>query len=102
MVQIPMDKERIGAFCRNWKVAELALFGSVLRDDFSPHSDVDVLVSFLPDAKHSLFDLVRMQEDLKGILGREVDLVERTAVEQSKNYIRRKEILKSLEVIHAA
>ena len=97
-----VDKGRIAAFCRDWKVSELALFGSVLRGDFRPDSDVDVLVTFLPGARHSLFDLVRMERELAGIFGREVDLVDRTALEQSKNYIRREEILSSSEVIHAA
>ena len=74
---------------------------SVLRDDFGPESDVDVLVSFEPRVPHTLLDIVRMQEELSGILGREVDLIERTAVEQSRNYIRRKAILQSAETIHA-
>ena len=102
MAQIPVDKDRIATFCQKWKISELALFGSVLRNDFSPQSDIDILVTFLPNAGHSLFDLVHMQEELKGIFDREVDLVDRAAIEQSKNYIRRKDILSSLEVIHAA
>ena len=99
-IEIPTDE--IADFCRRWKVTELALFGSVLRGDFSPDSDVDVLVSFAPDARWSLLDLVRMQDDLKAVLDREVDLVERVAVERSENYIRRKSILSNLEVIYAA
>ena len=99
-IDIPTDE--IADFCRRWKVTELALFGSVLRGDFSPDSDVDVLVSFAPDARWSLLDLVRMQDDLKAILDREVDLVERVAVERSENYIRRKSILSNLEIIYAA
>lgn len=57
---IPIPKERIAAFCERWHVRELALFGSVLRGDFRPQSDVDVLVSFAPDAGWSLLDLVDM------------------------------------------
>jgi len=102
MVQVKIDREQIAAFCQKWQVAELSLFGSVLREDFRPTSDVDVLISFLPEARHTLFDMVHMQDELREIFGREVDLVERTAVEQSRNYIRRREILNSLEVIHAA
>lgn len=101
-ISIEVNKEQLESFCRRWKVAELALFGSVLRKDFRPDSDVDVLVCFLPEARHGLFDLVRMQEELKAILGREVDLVERTAIEHSKNYLRRKAILSSLEIVYAA
>jgi len=99
-IDIPADE--IADFCRRWKVTELALFGSVLRGDFGPDSDADVLVSFAPDAHWSLFDLVTMQDELKAILGCEVDLVERIAVERSENYIRRKSILSNMEVIYAA
>ncbi len=100
-ILVDIDKEEIAAFCRRWRIAELAVFGSVLRDDFRPDSDVDVLVRFYPDAGYGLFALSRMQDELQHILGRKVDLVERTAIEQSRNYIRRKEILGSLETIYA-
>ena len=100
--QIVIPKGKIADFCRRWKVTELALFGSALRGDFGPDSDVDVLVSFAPDAHWSLFDLVTMQEELRTIFGREVDLLQRVAVERSENYIRRKSILSNLEVIYAA
>jgi hypothetical protein len=80
----------------------LSFFGSVLRDDFSPDSDVDVLVEFLPEAKHSLFDLVRMQNELKDILGREVDLISRRGVEASRNHLRKRAILESAEVVYGA
>ena len=101
-LQLAIPEEEIASFCHRWKVNELALFGSVLRGDFGPDSDVDVLVSFAPDARWSLFDLVTMQDELQAILGREVDLLDRVAVEQSENYIRRKAILSNLEVIYAA
>ena len=99
-IDIPLDT--ISAFCKRWHVKELALFGSVLRDDFGPESDVDVLVRFEPQAPHTLLDMARMQADLDRILGQEVDLIERTAVEQSRNYIRRTSILRSAETIYAA
>ena len=101
MVHISIDREKIAMFCRRWQVDELALFGSVLREDFRPDSDVDVLVQFLPEARHSLFDLARMQMELEEIFGRQVDLVERSAIEKSRNYIRRKAILSSLETVYA-
>src|SRR5262249_32835975 len=100
--RIPIDREKIAEFCRRWKITEFALFGSVLRDDFRPDSDVDVLVTFAPDTRYSLFDLVHMQDELKQIFGREVDLVERKAVERSENYIRRKHILSSVEPVYVA
>jgi hypothetical protein len=97
---LKIPKARIAAFCQHWKVAEMALFGSVLREDFGPASDVDVLVSFMPEATWGLFDLATMQEELEAMLEREVDLVSRAAVEQSDNYIRSKHILNTLEVIY--
>ena len=100
--RIAVSDEQVAAFCRQWRIVELALFGSVLRDDFGPESDVDVLVTFAPSARWSLLDLVRMQEELTAVLGRKVDLVERAAVEQSENYIRRRHILQSLEPVYVA
>jgi predicted nucleotidyltransferase len=100
--KINIPKDKIEVFCRRWKIKEFALFGSVLREDFRPDSDIDVLVTFAADAHWSLFDLVSMQEELKHILGREVDLVERRSVERSENYIRRRHILQSQEPIYVA
>ena len=94
--------EEITAFCKRWRVTELALFGSVLRDDFGPESDIDVLVRFDSQARHTLLDIAQMENELSRMLGREVDLIERTAVEKSRNYIRRKAILESAETIYAA
>lgn len=99
-VEIP--RERIEEFCRKWRVSELALFGSVLRDDFRPDSDVDVLVTFAPDAGISLFDYVDMQDDLEAIFGRKVDVVSRRAVEASQNRFRRRSILRSAQTVYAA
>ena len=95
--RIVPDRERLTAFCQRWRIAELAFFGSVLRDDFRPDSDVDVLVTFAPDAPWGLLDFVAMQEELSAILGRRVDLVSRRAVEKSDNWIRREAILGSAE-----
>lgn len=92
-----LPRDELAAFCRRWQITELALFGSALRDDFGPDSDVDLLVSFAPDAGHSLFDLVAMEEELEEMLGREVDLVERAGIERSENWIRRRAILSSAE-----
>lgn len=101
-VHIDIPKDQIATFCRKWKITELALFGSVLRDDFRSDSDVDVLVTFSPESHHTLFDLVHAQDELQAIMGRKVDLVERKAVERSENYIRRKHILSSVEPIYVA
>jgi len=99
---IEIPKEKIAEFCKKWKITEFALFGSVLRDDFRPDSDIDVVVDFEPDISRTLFDLVSMIDELKQIFGREVDLMTRRAVEQSRNYIRRREILSNLEVVHVS
>lgn len=95
---IEISQQKIADFCRKWKVTELALFGSVLNRDFRPDSDIDVLVSFSDDAQWSLFDLVHMQDELKDIFRREVDLVEKAAL---RNPFRRYSILRSKEVIYA-
>ena len=100
--RIAIPQKEIADFCRRWKIAEFALFGSVLRDDFEPDSDMDVLVTFAPDARWGLFALYKMEQELKAIFGREVDLATRGGVEASRNYIRRKAILSSAQVIHAA
>lgn len=70
---IEIDHEEIAAFCRRNHIARLAFFGSVLRDDFTPESDVDVLVQFEPGETPSLFGIARMQRELTEIVGREVD-----------------------------
>lgn len=92
----------LSSFCQRWKIQELALFGSVLREDFRSDSDVDVLVTFNPDADWSLLDHVRIQQDLEALLGREVDLVSRRGIERSANWIRRQAILDTAETIYAA
>ncbi len=92
-------QDEIDALCRRWRVAELAVFGSVLREDFRPDSDVDVLVSFEPDARWSLFDFVTMQDELEALFGRPVDLVEKEGL---RNPFRRHAILSSQEVLYAA
>lgn len=96
--KIPIDRDQIAEFCRRWKIQEFALFGSVLRDDFGPDSDVDVLVAFEPDAPWSLFDLVDMEDELKTMFGHEVDLVSKRGL---RNPFRRHEIFTTREVIYA-
>jgi len=99
---ISLNQAQIAEFCQRWKITEFALFGSVLREDFGPNSDVDILVTFAPDADWSLFDHIEMQEELSGLLGRRVDLVSRRAIERSENWIRRRAILNSAESIYVA
>lgn len=97
-----ISKEKVTAFCQKWNISEFAVFGSVLRQDFGPDSDIDVLVTFAPNTKWSLLDHVEMQDELSALLGRSVDLVSKRGIERSRNAIRRKEILGSAEVVYAA
>ena len=101
-IALDMPVHEIESFCKEWDIVELSLFGSAIRDDFNDRSDVDVLVIFADDARHGLFDMVRMRRRLEAIFGREVDLVSRRAVEMSKNTIRREAILGSARVVYAA
>ena len=96
---IGIDGEKLEAFCRKWKITEFALFGSVLREDFGPKSDVDVLVTFGADESWSLLDLIGAEQELSELFERKVDLIERRAIEKSENWIRRKAILSGLEII---
>lgn len=99
MKNLHIPRSNIEDFCRRHNVREFALFGSVLREDFKRESDIDVLISFAPDTRYSLFDLADMREELKALFGREVDLVEKEAL---RNPYRRKHILQNMEVAYAA
>jgi uncharacterized protein len=97
--RLGISHDEVANFCRRWMVAEMALFGSVLRDDFRPASDVDVLVDFVPEAAWSLLDISRMRLELSSLLGREADLVQASRL---RNPFRRRAILSGREVIYAA
>ena len=97
-----IPREGLDAVCRKWQIAELALFGSTADDTFTDESDVDLLVTFKPEARIGLFEHMKIQEELEAVFGRKVDLVVRRAVEQSRNWIRRKAILESARMIYAA
>ncbi|MDJ0577066.1 MAG: nucleotidyltransferase family protein [Xenococcaceae cyanobacterium MO_234.B1] len=100
MIQVPLPLDKIKEFCDRWKIVEFALFGSVLRDDFHSNSDIDVMVEFNQDSRHSLFDLVIMEDELKAIFNRDVDLVTRKGITNSRNYLRRQNILNSAQIIY--
>ncbi|HKQ50293.1 MAG TPA: nucleotidyltransferase family protein [Phycisphaerae bacterium] len=89
----------IKPLCARWKIREFAIFGSALRDDFGPESDVDVLVSFEPGAGWSLWDLFDLQDELEALYGRHVDLIEKEAL---RNPFRKHEILSTRRVLYAA
>ena len=97
--KISIDHKKIAAFCQKWNIVEFSVFGSVLRDDFRPDSDVDVLVTFGPGGGITFDNRVDMLDELKAIFGREVDLVEKKAI---SNPFRRHSILTTREVLYAA
>jgi predicted nucleotidyltransferase len=97
-----LPKEKLIDFCGTWQIEELSVFGSILRDDFGPDSDIDLLVTFAPTAEWNLFDHVQMQHELEALLGRSVDLLTRQAVEHSQNWLRRAEILNSAQLYISA
>ena len=99
-IGVPMGT--IDAFCDRWEVEEIALFGSILRDDFGPDSDIDMLVRFKTERTPGLIGIAGMERELAELLARRVDLVNRRAIEESRNYIRRKAILESAQVVYAA
>lgn len=94
-----LDREALAALCDKWRIRELSIFGSALREDFKEDSDVDFLVSFVPDAGWDLWDLVALREEMMHLVGREVDIVVKEAL---RNPYRRDAILNHREVVHAA
>jgi predicted nucleotidyltransferase len=98
---IALPMEEIAAFCQRWRISEFALFGSVVHEGFRPDSDIDVLVTFAPEA-NPVPDRQKMREELEDLFGRPVDLTYRRVIERDPNYLLRKSILKSARVIYAA
>src|SRR5258706_15880014 len=96
---INLDSEPIRDFCRKWKITELSVFGSIVRDDFRPDSDIDFLVSWEEGVGWDLFDHMDMQDQLAAIMGRKVDLVSKSAIEESQNRFRKREILTTAEPV---
>jgi predicted nucleotidyltransferase len=88
--------------CERWHIKELALFGSALRSDFHPESDIDLLVTFAPDAKRGLTETLQIQDEFQALLGRKVDLIVKHAIERSDNWLRKKNILESAQTIYVA
>ena len=99
---VDIDFGALRAFCERWRIQELDLFGSALREDFGPDSDLDFLAAYAPGAKITLIDEACMQAELEELCGRRVDLISRKAVEESRNWIRREAILDSAEPVYVA
>lgn len=98
-IELPFDQ--IQEFCQRWHITEFALFGSVLRDDFRPDSDIDVLVTFDPQFRRGLAETIQMRQELATLFGREVDLIVKTAIVKSETWLRRQQILECAQVIYA-
>lgn len=99
--RIPIPMPEIERFCAKWRVTRFELFGSAVRDDFTPDSDIDVMVTFEPDAPWSLWDIVEAKFELQEILGRKVDLLERPAVEKHRNPFLKRSILESPVTVYS-
>ncbi len=100
--RLSITPAELEAFCQRWDIAELLLFGSVLRDDFSASSDIDILISYFPGKTKSLLDRVQIKHELEALCGRDVDVITKKAIEQSHNRLRRQEILGSAKTIYVA
>ena len=94
-----IPRKKIAEFCKRWNVSEFSVFGSAIRKDFRPDSDVDIMVVFEPDAPVGLFEMGRMQVELETLFHRPVDLVEKAGL---RNPYRRREILETAQVVYAA
>jgi uncharacterized protein len=99
--RLGVSQKAIIEFCQRWQIIEFAVFGSVIRSDFRPDSDIDLLVTFAPEAKRGLTETIQMQDELKARFTREVDFIVKTALEKSQNWLRRQTILDSAQVIYA-
>jgi hypothetical protein len=101
LARLGITERQLLNFITKWKITELALFGSILRDDFGPKSDVDVMVTWADEAHWTLFGMGQMREELITLLGREIDLLTKRAVEKSQNHRRRTSILTTAQVVYA-
>lgn len=99
--RLGINPGQLALFCKHWNIIELALFGSVLRDDFNPDSDIDILVSFPPNHNWGL-EFIQMREELTQLIKRPVDLLTRRSIEESYNFLRRQNILNSNKIIYVA
>lgn len=98
--RLKITENTIHNFSQKWRITELSVFGSILTDRFNQNSDVDILVKFSPEARIYLFDLENMESELKIILGRDVDIVSKRAIQCSRNWIRRQNILGNTQILY--
>ena len=98
--RLNLSDQEIAAFCQQWGIRSLALFGSILRDDFSQGSDIDLLLTFQPQVRQGLLTLARIKHTLEAKLQRPVDIALKEAITNSDNWIRREEILGTAQTIY--
>lgn len=98
--RLKFSMSEIARFCQQWQIVEMALFGSVLGDKFRADSDIDILIKFAPNARQGLLTLAKIKYELETRLRRTVDIVLRESIENSENWIRRQEILRTAQVIY--
>jgi uncharacterized protein len=99
---IDIKNGEIEKFCKKWGIKEFSIFGSALRDDFKPESDIDIVIDFDENKVYSLSECIQMESELKVIFNHKVDLIWKRSIVNSENYIRRKHILDSVEVLYVA
>ena len=99
---LPLAPEQLTEFCRRYQIVELALFGSILREDYRPDSDVDFLVTYAPDKRWRPWGELPEQVEMETLLGRKVDWITRKSVEASANPLFRRAVLTQAEVIYAS
>ncbi len=102
LTRLRVTNDQIAAFCRKWQIVRLELFGSALRDDFDAESDIDLLATFSSGTQWKFRDDLDMEDELRTLLGRSVDLVERRLVETNPNWIRRRNILSTARLLYEA
>ena len=100
--RLGIPPEEIAQLCQQWSITELALFGSVLSDRFHADSDIDILIRFAPNARQGLLTLSKIKHELETRIGREVDIALKESIENSENWLRRQEILKTAQAIFSS
>jgi predicted nucleotidyltransferase len=99
---IEIREEKLKEICREYSIRELSIFGSALRNDFNPDSDIDLLIEFKPESGISLFDLVDLKKEFEELFGRDVDIVSKNAIKLSRNQLKKKSILENYKIIYAS
>jgi uncharacterized protein len=98
--RLGLSSPEVANFCQRWGIIKLALFGSILRDDFRSDSDIDLLLTFAPDARQGLITLAKIKHELESQLHRPIDLSLEATIQVSDNWIRRQEILSTAQTIY--